>query len=350
VGDPDLPTPAKIIETLRREAGNPDNHQYPSYQGMLSYREAVADWYKRRFDVDLDPKDEVLSLIGSKEGIAHIYLAFVQPGDISLVPSPAYPVYNIGTILADGTAFVMPILKKNGFIPDLDAIPQEALNKAKIMFLNYPNNPTGATTTIEFLRKAVQLAKKYNIALCHDCAYSELAYDGYVAPSILQVEGAKEIAVEFHSVSKTYCMTGWRCGWLVGNRDIVAGLAKVKTNVDSGLFQAIQYAAITALNEVVDEQLEIVDTFRQRRDVMVEGLRSIGWDVPSPKATFYLWLPVPEGYSSMDFCSRLLEEAGVSVTPGVGFGAEGEGYFRIAYTRKIERLKEAVDRISKLKF
>jgi len=350
IGDPDVPTPKRIVETLQREAANPANHQYPSYEGMYEFREAVANWYKRRFGVTLDPKDEVLSLIGSKEGIAHIYLAFVQPGDISLVPSPGYPVYNIGTILADGTPYIMPLLKKNAFLPDLDAIPQEALHKAKIMFINYPNNPTAATASIEFFRKAIQLAKKYDIALCHDCAYSEMSYDGYVAPSILQVEGAKEIACEFHSLSKTYCMTGWRCGFLVGNKEILEGLAKVKTNVDSGLFQAIQKAGITALNDVEDEVAEICDTFKERRDLCVEALNGMGWDLTPPKATFYIWAPVPKGCTSEQFCSRVLEEAGVAVTPGNGFGAEGEGYFRIAYCLKMDRLAEALDRISKLKF
>jgi len=350
VGDPDLPTPARIVEELARAAADPSNHQYPSYEGMPSFREAVAEWYKRRFDVALDPKSEVLSLIGSKEGIAHIYLAFVQPGDISLVPSPGYPVYNVGTIFSDGTPYTMPLLKKNNFLPDLDAIPQEALQKAKIMFINYPNNPTAATAGIEFFRKAVQLAKKYDIALCHDCAYSELSYDGYVAPSILQVEGAKEIACEFHSLSKTFCMTGWRCGFVVGNREILAGLAKVKTNVDSGLFQAIQHAGIVALREVADEVHEICETFRERRDVAVEGLKSLGWDVTPPKSTFYIWAPVPQGYTSIDFCSRVLEESGVSLTPGVGFGAEGEGWFRIAYCKDKSRIAEAIDRLSKVKF
>ncbi|HOX29142.1 MAG TPA: LL-diaminopimelate aminotransferase, partial [bacterium] len=320
IGDPDLPTPKKIIETLKREAENPINHKYPSYEGMLEFREAVSDWYKKRFNVTVDPQTETLSLIGSKEGIAHIYLAFVQPGDISLVPSPGYPVYNVGTILSDGTPYVMPLLKKNGFLPDLDAIPQEALNKAKIMFINYPNNPTAAIASIEFMRKAVQLAKKHNIALCHDCAYSELSYDGYVAPSILEVEGAKEVAIEFHSLSKTYCMTGWRCGYAVGNREIIAGLSRIKTNVDSGIFQAIQHAGITALRDVTDEQDEIKEVFGERRDVLTAGMKSLGFDATPPKATFYLWIPVPHGYSSMDFCTRVIDEAGVMITPGVGFG------------------------------
>ncbi len=317
---------------------------------MYSFREAVANWYDRRFGVTLDPKDEVLSLIGSKEGIAHIYLAFVQPGDISLVPSPGYPVYNVGTILADGTPHVMPLLKKNGFLPDLDAIPQEVLNKAKIMFINYPNNPTAATASIEFFRKAVQLAKKYDIALCHDCAYSEMSYDGYVAPSILQVEGAKEIACEFHSLSKTFCMTGWRCGFVVGNKDILDGLARVKNNVDSGLFQAVQYAGITALNEADDEVAEICEIFQERRDLTINALNSMGWELTPPKASFYIWAPVPKGYTSVEFCSRVLEEAGVAITPGNGFGAEGEGFFRIAYCLGKDHISEALDRISKLKF
>jgi LL-diaminopimelate aminotransferase len=349
IGDPDLPTPKRIVEALAKAAADPANHQYPSYEGLPAFRESAAVWFKKRFNVSLDPKNEIVSLIGSKEGIAHIYLAFVQPGDISLVPSPGYPVYNVGTILADGTSYNMPLLKKNGFLPDLDAIPQEALNKAKIMFLNYPNNPTAATASIEFMRKAVQLAKKHGIALCHDCAYSELAYDGYVAPSILQVEGAKEVACEFHSLSKTYCMTGWRIGFAVGNKEIIAGLAKVKTNVDSGVFQAIQYAGITALEEVVDEVHEICDTFKERRDVVIDGLKSLGWDITPPKATFYIWAPVPQGYTSIEFCTRMLEEAGVALTPGVGFGAEGEGYFRIAYCRDKARISEAIDRMAKLK-
>ncbi len=350
IGDPDIPTPKRIIETLQREAANPANHQYPSYEGMYAFREAVANWYDRRFGVTLDPKDEVLSLIGSKEGIAHIYLAFVQPGDISLVPSPGYPVYNVATILADGTPHVMPLLKKNGFLPDLDAIPQEVLNKAKIMFINYPNNPTAATASIEFFRKAVQLAKKYDIALCHDCAYSEMSYDGYVAPSILQVEGAKEIACEFHSLSKTFCMTGWRCGFVVGNKEILDGLARVKNNVDSGLFQAIQYAGITALNELEAEVAEICDVFQERRDLTINALNSMGWELTPPKASFYIWAPVPKGYTSVEFCTRVLEEAGVAITPGNGFGAEGEGYFRIAYCLNKDRISEALDRIAKLKF
>ena len=349
VGDPDLPTPQRIVETLCREARNPANYRYPSYEGLYEFREAVANWYYRRFGVELDPTTEVISLIGSKEGIAHIYLAFVQTGDLSLVPSPGYPVYNIGTLLADGTPYFIPLLKKNAFLPDLDAIQTEVLNKARIMFLNYPNNPTAAVATLEFFQKAVNLARKHGIILCHDCAYSELTYDGYVAPSILQVEGAKDVAVEFHSLSKTFNMTGWRAGFVVGNADIVRGLAIVKTNIDSGLFQAVQRAGITALNEVKDELIPIRETMEKRRNLVVEGLNSLGWKLKKPKATFYVWAPVPKGYKSIDFTARLLEEVGVLVTPGVGFGEEGEGYFRISFTLAEDRIEEAINRIGKLK-
>ncbi len=350
IGDPDLPTPKRIIDTLCREAANPVNHQYPSYEGMPAFREACASWYHRRFGIELDADREIVSLIGSKEGIAHIYLAFVQPGDISLVPSPGYPVYNVGTIFADGTSYYMPLKRKNNFLPDFDSIPQEALNKAKIMFINYPNNPTSAVVSLEFYQKAVDVARKHDIVLCSDAAYSELTYDGYVAPSILQADGAKDVAIEFHSLSKTFCMTGWRIGFAIGNQDIIAGLSRVKTNVDSGIFQAVQHAGITALNEVRDEQEEIRETFRERRTLMVEALKSIGLDIEPPKASFYLWIPVPTQESSIEFCARVLEETGVVVTPGVGFGAEGEGYFRIAFCKSKERLLESVDRLSKMKF
>lgn len=349
VGDPDLPTPQKVIETLCKEAANPINHQYPSYEGMPVFRQAACDWYKKRFGVSIDSEKEIVSLIGSKEGIAHIFPAFVQLGDIALVPSPAYPVYKVATILSDGTPYIMPLRKKNGFLPDLDAIPAEARDKARIMFLNYPNNPTAATATMEFFEKAVKFARENDIALCHDNAYSELTFDGYVAPSILQVDGAKDVAVEFHSLSKTFCMTGWRVGFAVGNPEIIAGLSKIKTNVDSGLFQAIQHAGITAMRDCDDEQEEIRTVFGERRTALVNALNKIGWKVESPKATFYLWVNVPTDETAIDFCSRVIEETGVIITPGVGFGDEGEGFFRIAYTKSKERLEEAVERLAKVK-
>jgi LL-diaminopimelate aminotransferase len=352
VGDPDIPTPKKIIETLAREAANPANHQYPSYEGMLIFREAVARWYHKRFGVTLDPKKEVVSLIGSKEGIAHIYPAFVQAGDISLVPSPGYPVYNAGTILAEGTPLVMPLLSRNNFLPDFDAIPAEALDKARIMFVNYPNNPTAATASLDFYKRAVAFAREHDIVLCSDNAYSEITYDGYKAPSILEVEGAKDVAIEFHSLSKSYCMTGWRCGFAVGNADILAGLAQVKTNVDSGLFQAIQHAGITALDEVSDDMQEMLQTFTERRNLVVDSLNSMGWKLEKPKGTFYVWAPVPEGMDCVQFVARVLEEAHVAVTPGTAFGAEDEvkRFFRISFTLNSKRLEEAMERIGKLKF
>ena len=352
VGDPDIPTPPKIIETLIKQAKNPANHQYPSYEGMLVFREAVARWYKKRFNVTLDPRKEVVSLIGSKEGVAHIYPAFVQAGDISLVPSPGYPVYHAGTILAEGTPLVMPLLARNNFLPDFDAIPVEALDKARIMFVNYPNNPTAATATLGFYEKAVRFAKDNDIVLCSDNAYSEITYDGYKAPSIFEVEGAKDIAIEFHSLSKTYCMTGWRCGFAVGNPDILAGLAQVKTNVDSGLFQAIQYAGITALDEVSGELEEMLETFTKRRNLVVDSLNAMGWDLDKPKGTFYVWAPVPEGMDCVQFVGRVLEEAHVALTPGTAFGQgdEVKRFFRISFTLNSKRLEQAMERIRKLKF
>ena len=349
VGDPDLPTPQKIIDTLCKEAANPANHQYPSYEGMLVFRETAVEWMEKRFGVKLDPEKEIVSLIGSKEGIAHIYPAFVQLGDISLVPEPAYPVYHAATVMADGTPFVLPLKKRNGFLPDFDAIPKEALNKSRIMFLNYPNNPTAATASLEFFERAVAVAKEHDIVLCHDAAYSELTFDDYVAPSILQVDGAMDCAVEFHSLSKTFCMTGWRVGFAVGNKHIIEGLSKMKTNIDSGLFQAIQYAGITAMKDCEDETEQIRETFRERRDTLVAGLKSLGWKVETPKATFYLWVPVPTDESSLDFCSRSINDTGVIITPGIGFGREGEGFFRIAYTKTKEKLEEAVEKLGKLK-
>lgn len=349
VGDPDIPTPKNIIEALKKAVDNPENHRYPSYEGLPQFREAAAAWMHRRFDVTMDADKEVVSLIGSKEGIAHIYLSFVQLGDISLVPSPGYPVYNIGTILADGTTHVMPLTAKHNFLPDLDAIPPEVLNKARIMFVNYPNNPTAAVTDLDFLRKVVNLCKKYDIVLCHDAAYSEVTYDGYRSPSIFQVEGAKELAVEFHSLSKTYNMTGWRLGFAVGNPEIIKGLAHVKSNVDSGVFQAVQVAGITAL-ETPDAELQpLREIFRERRDIAVDALNTMGWKLAKPKGTFYIWAPVPKGTKCVEFCSRVIQETGVAITPGTAFGAEGEGYFRISYTVGTDRLREAMDRLTKMK-
>lgn len=348
IGDPDIPTPPDIVESLKRAVENPVNHRYPSYDGMPTYKKAVAEWYKRRFNVSLDPFEEVLSLIGSKEGIGHIPLAFVNPNDIVLVPSPGYPVYHIGTLFAGGESYIMPLYEQNGFLPDLSVIPEEVYKKAKLMFINYPNNPTSAIAGREFFERVVEIARTYNIIVCHDAAYSEIYYDDQKPMSFLEVDGAKDVGIEFHSLSKTYNMTGWRIGFAVGNRDVISGLGKIKTNLDSGVFQAIQEAGITALNMGDDKLKPIRDTYQERRDVLYEGLKGLGLSVIKPQATFYLWAKVPEGYDSSGFVVHLLERAGVMITPGVGFGSPGEGYVRFALTVGVDRIREAIERIRKV--
>ena len=349
VGDPDLPTPSHIIEALKIAADNPVNHRYPAYSGMNDFKEAIAEWYERRFGVKV-VLDEIISLIGSKEGIAHFPMAFINSGDIVLVPSPAYPVYNISTIFSGGESFFMPLLSKNNFKPDLDAIPDEIAAQARIMFINYPNNPTSASASLEFFTRVVEFARKNNILICHDAAYTEMSFDGYRAPSFLEVEGAKEVGLEFHSLSKTYNMTGWRIGFAVGNRKAIEGLGAIKSNIDSGVFQAIQMAGIEALRGDQSCVEEMVQIYTKRRDLMVTGLRNAGFDVDLPKATFYLWIKVPEGYTSTRLATRLLDEAGLVVTPGNGFGEPGEGYFRIALTQKREKIDEAIERINAINF
>lgn len=348
IGDPDIPTLPDIVESLKKAVENPVNHRYPSYDGMPPYKKAVAEWYKRRFNVGLDPFEEVLSLIGSKEGIGHIPLAFVNPGDIVLVPSPGYPVYHIGTLFAGGESYIMPLYEQNGFLPDLSMIPEEVYRKAKLMFINYPNNPTSAIAGRGFFERVVEIARTYNIIVCHDAAYSEIYYDDQKPMSFLEVDGAKDVGIEFHSLSKTYNMTGWRIGFAVGNRDVISGLGKIKTNLDSGVFQAIQEAGITALNMGDDKLKFIRDTYQERRDVLYEGLKGLGLSVIKPQATFYLWAKVPEGYDSSGFVVHLLERAGIMITPGVGFGSPGEGYVRFALTVGVDRIREAIERIRKV--
>jgi LL-diaminopimelate aminotransferase len=347
IGDPDTPTPKHIVDALRKSARNPEHHRYPSYAGMLSFRQAVADWYKKRFNVKLDPQTEVLSLIGSKEGIGHMPLAFINPGDYVLVPSPGYPVYPVATLFAGGKSYEMPLLEKNGYLPDLDRIPERVLRKAKMMFINYPNNPTAASASRAFFRKLVSFAEKHNILICHDAAYSEIYYDDARPLSFLQIPGAKRVGIEFHSLSKTYNMTGWRIGFAAGNRDAIAGLGKIKTNLDSGIFQAIQEAGITALATDDSVLARIRKMYQQRRDALYEGLTNIGLELDKPGATFYLWVKCPRGMSSMEFTAHLLKEAGILTTPGNGFGAPGEGYIRFALTVPVKRIKEAVSRIKK---
>jgi LL-diaminopimelate aminotransferase len=350
IGDPDLPTPKLIIERLKTAAENPKNHRYPSYEGMLEFRTAVARWYERRFGVKLDPKTEVLPLIGSKEGIAHIPLAFVNPGDYVLVPTPGYPVYRVSTLFAGGTPYFLPLRKENGFLPNLSDIPKEVAEKAKLLFINYPNNPTSAIAERSFFEEVVAFARRYQIIVCHDAAYSEVAFDGYQPPSFLEVEGAKEVGIEFHSLSKTFNMTGWRIGFAVGHEEIVSALGRLKTNIDSGVFQAIQEAGIEALNHFDTPLPEIIKIYERRRDVLVKGLREIGLDVDLPKATFYLWFQVPRGFTSAQFATLLIEQAGIVATPGNGFGEAGEGYIRMALTVDEKRLKEAIVRLKRIKF
>jgi LL-diaminopimelate aminotransferase len=348
IGDPDLPTPPHIVRALQAAAEKSEHHRYPSYEGMLAFREAVADWYRRRFGVTLDPETEVLTLIGSKEGTAHMPLAFVNPGEIVLVPDPGYPVYSAGTWFAGGECFFMPLRRQNGFLPDLGAIPADVARRATLMYLNYPNNPTAAVARPAFFRDVVEFARRNDVIVCHDAMYSELRFDDYLPPSFLATPGAKEVGVEFHSLSKTYSMTGWRLGFCVGNPDAVGGLGKIKTNVDSGAFQAIQEAGIAALTGPQDVPERYRKTYQERRDIVVQGLRTLGWEVDVPRATFFVWAPVPAGGDSRAFATRLLEEAGVVVTPGVGFGPSGEGFYRVALTLGADRIAEAMERLQKL--
>ena len=350
VGDPDLPTPPHIITALQDAANDPKNHRYPSYTGMIEFRGAVAKWYQKRFNISLDPHSEVISLIGSKEGIAHIPLAFVNPDDIVLIPDPGYPVYKTATLFAGGISYFMPLLKENHFLPDFSKIPEETLKKAKLMFLNYPNNPTAAVADHSFFEKAVEFAHKHQIVICHDAAYTEISFDGYQPPSILEIPGAKDVAIEFHSLSKTYNMTGWRIAFAVGNPEIIAALGQVKTNIDSGVAQAIQIAGITALLGDQTPLIEIRNIYQERRNLLVTGLKEAGFEVDAPKATFYLWVNIPSGFSSTELTSHLLTEAAVVTTPGVGFGTSGEGYIRITLTVDKERIAEVVRRIKNLNF
>ena len=349
IGDPDLPTPKNIIKALQKAAEDPKNHRYPSYSGLNTFREVAAKWYEKRFGPSFDPEIEVLSLIGSKEGIANIPLAFVNPDDVVLVPDPGYPVYNSSTIFSQGKPHIMPLLRENGFLPDLDEIPEDIAKKSKLMFINYPNNPTSATCELDFLKKAVEFAFNYNVIICHDAAYSEISFDGYKAPSIFQVEGAREVGIEFHSLSKTYNMTGWRIGFALGNRELVGGLGKIKTNIDSGVFQAVQYAAMEALSGDQGIVKEMNSIYQSRRDIMYNGLRKAGFDVTKTKATFYMWIPCPKNYTSEKLTMHILENAAIVTTPGNGFGKSGEGYIRISLTTGEERLKEAVERLQKIK-
>lgn len=350
VGDPDLPTPDHIIQRLQKAAEDPETHRYPSYSGMNDFRVSVAGWYGRRFGVALDPHREVLTLIGSKEGLAHLPLACINPGDLVLVPSPAYPVYHIAAMFAGGEPCFMPLVRENRFLPDLDAVPADVARRAKLIFVNYPNNPTGATAERDFYERVVEFARKYHVVVCHDAAYSEMAFDGYRPLSFLEIPGAREVGIEFHSLSKTYNMTGWRLGFAVGNAQILDALGQVKSNIDSGVFNAVQWAGIAALDGDQECVSRMRTIYQERRDILIAGLRKVGLEPETPKATFYIWCPVPKGYTSKDFTSLLLREAGIVTTPGSGFGEPGEGYVRMALTVSRERIEEALERIRRLSF
>lgn len=350
IGDPDLPTPKPIIERLKKASEDPKNHRYPSYEGMKEFREAVAQWFFRRFGIRFDPDREIIALIGSKEGIAHIPLAFVDPGDYVLVPNPGYPVYRVSTLFAGGIPYFMPLRKENNFLPNLSEIPKDVLEKTRILFINYPNNPTAAIAERSFFEEVVSFAQRHQIIVCHDAAYSEVAFNGYRPLSIFEVDGAKEVGIEFHSLSKTFNMTGWRIGFAVGRQEIISGLGRVKTNIDSGLFQAIQEAGIEALTNFETPVEEIIRIYERRRDIMVNGLKEIGLEVERPRATFYLWIRVPNGYSSTQFATILLERAGIVVTPGNGFGDFGEGYIRMTITVEESLIKEAIERLRRINF
>ena len=349
IGDPDIPTPSPVIEKLIEGASKPVNHRYPNSSGMAEFREAVTRWYKQRFDVTLDPGKEVVSLIGSKEGIGNMAVAFVDPGDIVLVSSPCYPVYHIGTSFNGGKNYFLPLKKENNFLPDLDTVPPDIAKQAKLLWINYPNNPTAAIADKAFFQRVVEFAHRHNVIVCHDAAYTEMGFDGYRPMSFLEVDGAKEVGIEFHSLSKTFNMTGWRIGMAVGNPELVSGLAQAKSNLDSGIFQAVQEAGIEALSlgdKIVEPSRKI---YQERRDILVDALNAIGLACDKPRATFYVWVGTPKGLSSAEFTAKLLDEAGVVTTPGNGFGAAGEGYVRFTVCVDKMRLKEVAERIRAIK-
>ena len=346
IGDPDMPTPPHIIERLCKEARVTANQRYPESEGLPELRKTIANWYQKRFGVALDPDKEVAPLIGSKEGIAHIALCLLNPGDIALITDPGYPVYTIGTNLAGGQPYYLPISPKNNFLPDLDSIPESVLEKTRVLWLNYPNNPTGAVADLQFFNKAVAFAKKHNICICHDGPYSEVAFDGYTPVSFLQAPGAKEVGIEFHSLSKTYNMTGWRIGMAVGNAEAIKALKIIKSNIDSGIPQAIQYAAIEALTGPQNCIKEHNDVYQRRRDLIVDTLNKMGLEAKMPKASLYIWAKVPNGYTSVEFTNDLLDKVGVVVTPGVGYGQNGEGYIRLSLTIADASLLKGLSRMA----
>ncbi len=351
VGDPDRPTPPHIIKAGQEAMTKAANHQYPFGAGLLSFRKAVAAWMKRRFHVEVDPASEIYSVIGSKEGLGHLPLAYINPGDVALVPDPAYPVYKNATLFAGGEPWLLPLKEERGFLPDLNAIPKKILERSKILFLNYPNNPVAAAAPRAFLEEAVKFSRENSLVLAYDNAYSEMYFENPPL-SILEIPGAKEVAIEYHSLSKTYNMTGWRLGWVAGNPEIIKGLASIKDSVDSGAFQAIQEAGIAALSSPESEPFirDMRALYKRRRDLFVDAMTQAGWNIPKPPATFYIWAHTPQGLPSTQVAGRLLEEVGVVCTPGVGFGPSGEGFVRFALSVEETRLIEAIERIKRMKW
>lgn len=345
LGDPDVTPPPHLLTTLREAVSAPDHHHYPSFYSNRPLKEAIAGWYARRFGVDLDPATEVIPLLGSSEGLFVIHLCLLDPGDTALVPDPAYPSYEAGVKIVGGRMEPVPLLRKNGFLPDLASIPSDVAGRARMIWVNYPNNPTAAVAPPEFYLALVEWAKAHDVTVVHDNPYSEVAFDGYRAPSFLQFPGAKDVGVEFHSLSKSYNCCGWRTGMLVGNKDVIAGMAKIKSHSDRGMYYPLQAASTAALNGPVDFMAARNSTFKERRDVVVQGLRAIGLDVDVPKATFYVWAPVPAGFTSQDFCFKILDAINVWMIPGSMYGTCGEGYFRIALTHPAKRLAEAMKRL-----
>ena len=345
VGDPDLPTPQHIVEAMREAVRDPSTHRYPSYFGGLDFRTAVAGWYRRRFGVELDPETEVMALIGSKEGIGHIAFAYLDPGDEALIPDPGYPVYGVSTRLAGATPVQLPMSAERGFLPDLSAATVS--ERTKVLWLNFPANPTAAVADLATLSQAVDFAREHELLLLHDAAYSEITYDGYVAPSVLEVPGSKDVALEFGSTSKSYNMTGWRIGWVAGSAEAIRALAVVKTNLDSGQFTAIQRAAIAALEGPPEHLDGLRATYQRRRDLVVQTLNGLGWSLEPPLGSCYVWVPVPRAETSTGFADRLLDEAGIFVAPGYGYGDRGEGYVRFSLTVPDDRLAEAMERLGR---
>ena len=345
IGDPDQPTHQNIVNKMIEAVQRPSTHSYPSYQGLFEYRKAIADWYRKKYQVELNPDQEVVSLIGSKEGIAHLPFCYINPGDKALIPDPGYPVYKTSILLAGGEAVTVPLLADNNFLPNLDKIDPAIAREAKLFFVNYPNNPTGAVAGDEFYKELIDFARQYQIIIAHDSAYSEIGLDGYDPPSFMQYPGAKEVGIEFNSLSKPFNMTGWRIGWAVGNEDVIESLGRIKTNIDSGIFEAVQYAGIEALTNSTNNIQQVRSLYTRRRDLLVEGLQQLGWTIKKNKASFYLWAQVPEGFTSADFSKQVFQQTGIFFTPGNGYGEEGEGYVRIALTVPENRIIEALQRL-----